>query len=202
MITALPRLPARDAALLSALPHISQVGWGYQALKAAGQPGSMVFFPAGAADMVEAWCDLTDRQMTAAADDIMGLRISARVRALVALRLEQARLHKDVVRRAFAWFAIPGHGRVAARCVARTVDAMWYIAGDQAADFSWYTKRASLAAIYGATLLFWLQDDSGDDAGTLDFLDRRLANIGQISRLRRRRPGASFLGRLKGNHLS
>ena len=36
-------------------------------------------------------------------------------------------------------------------CTARTVDAIWHAAGDRSADFSWYTKRAILAAVYAAT---------------------------------------------------
>ena len=76
--------------------------------------------------------------------------------------------------------------RAAARCTARTVDAIWHAAGDEAADFSWYTKRATLGAIYGATLFYWLRDDSEDDAPTLAFLDRRLAGLGRFGKLRGR----------------
>lgn len=43
-----------------------------------------------------------------------------------------------------------------------------------------------LAAVYSATVLFWLRDGSEDDAATLAFLDRRLAGIGRIGRLRGR----------------
>jgi ubiquinone biosynthesis protein COQ9 len=79
--------------------------------------------------------------------------------------------------------------------MARTVDAICHAAGDRAADFSWYTKRAILAAVYGATLLYWLQDgrtDAGgeDDAATLGFLDRRLAGIGRVGKLRGRASAA------------
>jgi ubiquinone biosynthesis protein COQ9 len=64
------------------------------------------------------------------------------------------------------------------------VDAIWHAAGDRSADFSWYTKRAILTVIYSATVLYWLRDVSEDDAATLAFLDRRLAVVGRIGRLR------------------
>ena len=35
--------------------------------------------------------------------------------------------------------------------LALMVDDMWYWAGDRSADFSWYTKRALLTAVYTAT---------------------------------------------------
>jgi ubiquinone biosynthesis protein COQ9 len=85
--------------------------------------------------------------------------------------------------------------RLAAACTARTVDAIWRSAGDRSADFSWYTKRAILAAVYGATLLYWLRDSSEDDAATLGFLDRRLAGVGRIGSARRRVEAA--VGRLR-----
>jgi ubiquinone biosynthesis protein COQ9 len=75
------------------------------------------------------------------------------------------------------------------------VDAIWHAAGDRSADFSWYTKRALLTGVYGATVLFWLRDASEDDAATLAFLDRRLAGIGRIGGVRRR--AETVLGRLR-----
>ena len=82
--------------------------------------------------------------------------------------------------------ARPGRAILAAQCTARTVDTIWYAAGDKSVDFSWYSKRAILAGIYGVTLLYWLQDGSSGDEATLQFLDRRLAGAGRIGRLRRR----------------
>jgi ubiquinone biosynthesis protein COQ9 len=90
------------------------------------------------------------------------------------------------VRRAVAVLALPGHGRVAARTLARTIDSIWHAAGDQSADFSWYTKRAILGAIYTATLVFWLRDAGEDDSATLAFLDRRLADHAHFHKAQRR----------------
>ena len=49
---------------------------------------------------------------------------------------------------------------------ANTVDAIWYAAGDSATDFNFYTKRGLLAAVYGATMLYWLDDRSPDCTDT------------------------------------
>ena len=37
---------------------------------------------------------------------------------------------------------------------------MWRIAGDTSTDFNHYTKRMTLGAVYGSTLLVWLDDQS------------------------------------------
>jgi ubiquinone biosynthesis protein COQ9 len=198
MIAPPERGPERDAALVAMLPNVPFDGWSRRALSMGlaelGAPTDEadLLFPGGAVAMVEAFCDLADRQMSdgAAALDLADKGLTARVRAVIALRLAQQQPHKEAVRRALAVLALPMHARHAAACTARTVDAIWRAAGDRSADFSWYTKRAILTAVYGATLLFWLRDRTEDDAATLAFLDRRLAGIGQFGTLRGRATAA------------
>ncbi len=187
------RSAERDAAIAALLPHVPFDGWTRSALRrgladidvSPEDAGSL--FPGGAADMIEAFCDWADRQMEedAAALD-PALRLHERVRAVIALRLEQNRPFKEAIRRALALLALPMHARLAAKCTARTVDAIWHAAGDRSADFSWYTKRAILTAVYASTVLYWLRDSSEDDAATLAFLVRRLAGVGRIGSARRR----------------
>ena len=179
----LERSPERDAAIRAMLPVVAEQGWTVAALRQAAGPDADLLFAGGSAELVEAYIDLADRDMAAEAR-LDGLRLAARVRALIAARLLAAERHRGAVKRALGVLALPGNGAVAARCTARTVDAIWHAAGDRAADFSWYTKRATLAAVYASTLLYWLADDGG--AATLDFLDRRLAGVALIGKIRRR----------------
>ena len=199
MIAPPERSDERDAAIAAMLPHVPRQGWTIAALRAAltdlggDARDAELLFPGGAAEMVEAYIDMADRHMVEAAGDLSDLRTPGRVRALVALRLGQARPHREAIRRAAGLLMLPRHAGLAARCTARTVDAIWHAAGDRAVDFSWYSKRATLAAVYSATLLFWLRDDGEDDAASLAFLDRRLAGVASIGKLRRR--AGSALGR-------
>ena len=188
MIAPPERSPERDQAIEAVLPQVGLTGWTMTTLLRAAGPDADLLFPGGTLDMIEAYCDWADRRMEeeAAATDMSALRLPQRVRAVLGIRFAQNRDYKDAVRRALGVLAAPGNARVAARCTARTVDAVWHAAGDAAADFSWYTKRAILAAVYGATLLYWLRDYSPEDEATLAFLDRRLAGVGRIGRVRRR----------------
>jgi ubiquinone biosynthesis protein COQ9 len=190
------RSAERDAALQKALLHVPVVGWGWQAVSAGLRDGGMeaeaarleaeLLFPDGAVDMVEAFIDLADRDMAGVAADpeFTALRTTAKVRRLVLGRLEGLEPHREAVRRSFAVLACPRHARLAAGTLARTVDEIWHLAGDTSADFSWYTKRGLLAAVYSATLLFWLRDHSEGFANTAAFLDRQLAGVGRIGKLR------------------
>ena len=96
------------------------------------------------------------------------------------MRLESAQQNKDAVRRALTMLALPAHAKLSAKLLYETVDAMWRAVGQTDTGFSFYTRRATLAAVYGATLLAWLADNSGDMAKTSAFLDRRLANVASI----------------------
>lgn len=185
------RSPERDAAVLAALPHVPRLGWTEAALEAGlrdlgEEPAAHRWlFPQGPIGAAEAWADLADRRMeeAAAAEGLESLRIPARIRRIIAIRLEGSAPHREALRRALALMALPWNAGIAARTLARTADAIWAAAGDRSADFSWYTRRATVAAVYAATLTYWLREPVGMDEA-LAFLDRRLAGLARL-----RRPG-------------
>lgn len=185
------RSEERDEALTAALPHVPALGWTRAALSAGladlgRDPLEQDWlFQRGPVEAIEAWCDLLDRRMAeAAAEDaeLPGLRTTARVRRLVLLRFALAAPYREAVRRAVGRQLLPSGLPSALRCAARTADAIWLAAGDESADVSRYTRRATLAALHAATLAFWLQDETPGQAATAAFLDRRLAAMGRNRR--------------------
>ena len=184
MMEAGPDRDARDAALDAILPLVPLYGWQGSAIAEGLRDAGMApedaewMFTRGAISAIEAWIDLADRRMEAAglAADMAGMRTHERVRFLIKARLEAAEPHRDALRAALSLLAMPWNAPIAARSLARSVSAIWYAAGDKSADFSWYTRRATLAAIYSATLAFWLSGRGDGLEAALDFLDRRLAD--------------------------
>ncbi len=184
----------KRALLAAALREVPFSGWSdrilVHAAKAAGLDPTLPLraFPGGVAELVDFFVAEADRAMVAAlaARDLAGLRIPERIALAIRLRLEGQAGHKEAVRRAAAFYALPFHAARALKGLYRTVDAMWHAAGDTATDFSFYTKRMTLAGVYSATLAYWLQDRSEGSAATWAFLDRRLRDVGRIPRLRRR----------------
>ncbi len=184
----------RATILIAMLDHVAFDGWTPRAVRRAladlgrDPADAPLLFPGGAGEMIELWSKLTDQHMLteAIAADLAAYRVPGRVRAIITIRLDLARPHKDALRRALALLALPQNARLAAKITARTIDQIWHAAGDRSADFSWYTKRALLAGVYSSTVLFWLRDVSADDQDTIAFLDRRLNNVAQIGKLRKR----------------
>ena len=193
------RSEERDAALRAALVHVPRLGWSRAALEVGlrdlGHDGREAewLFPGGPIEAVEAWCDLADREMEAAAraEDLLALRIPERIRRVLTLRLEANEAHKEAIRRALALQSLPWNLASAMRTVGRTADSMWAAAGDTSADLSWYTRRATLSGVYGATLAFWLQDDEPGFPATRTFLDRRLADLARLQGKRPKAKGAA-----------
>src|SRR3546814_4167977 len=77
-----------------------------------------------------------------AAADLDAMRIRDRIAFAVRLRLEMAERHKEAVRRALAFLALPGNAGLAVRSLYRTVDAIWWACGDRSTDFNFYTMRS------------------------------------------------------------
>ena len=181
----------KDRLLEATLPNVLFDGWSLAALKAGAQaidlPEAEIvrLFPDGGREAALWPDDWADRRMLAALEsvDLPALKIRARVATAVQARLEVLAPHREAVRRAIALKASPWGAARAAEIVYRTVDAIWYAAGDTATDFNFYTKRALLAAAYGPTVLYWLNDSSEGAADTFAFLDRRLGEILQIPKL-------------------
>src|SRR3546814_10428707 len=100
--------------------------------------------------MIQAWITAADDEMAAAlkAQDVASMKVRDSIRAAIWTRFQQAAPYREAVRRAVAILAMPQNAALAARTLWRTADAIWRAAGDQAADFSHYTKRATAGAVY------------------------------------------------------
>jgi len=183
-----PMRDTKDALILAVLPEIPFSGWSMaaltQAARSAGLDPSMAerAFPGGVVDAVLHFIDLGDRRLAedAAKDGLAGLRLTGRIRWLIRHRLEAWADHREAVRRAAVILSLPGNMARATRATWSTADLMWHLAGDEAVDFSYYTKRVSLSAVYSATLLCWMSDDSEGSAESWAFLDRRLADLSRL----------------------
>ena len=141
-------------------------------------------FPRGGIDLAIYFVrdGVAEMETKLAALDIESMKIRERIKTAVQIRLEVDTDNKEIARRAFNMLALPGNAKAASICLAHTVDVMWRSTGDKSTDFNFYTKRATLAAVYSATRLFWLNDDSTDAQDSWAFLDRRIDNVMQIEK--------------------
>jgi ubiquinone biosynthesis protein COQ9 len=188
-----PLAESQRAALIEAmLPDVAFDGWSRATLRAAarriGMPTAeaLALFADGPAEFVACFSRWADRRMLDRLEvlPVDDLRVAERVALAVNIRLEIVEPWREAVRHALAVLALPQHALLGLRLVYETVDGIWYAAGDSATDFSFYSKRATLAGIYAATVLYWLEDRSPGFADTRAFLDRRLGDVARIGAAR------------------
>jgi len=182
----------RERILAEALPHLPFDGWTDKTLKAAAvavdasDAELKAAFPRGYADAIVFFSDDADRRAAEAikAADLKPMKVRERVTFGVRARIEAVLEHKEAARRAAALLALPQHALDGATCVYRTTDMIWRAIGDTSADFNFYTKRALLAGVYTSTMLYWFGDTSEGAAETWKFLDRRIADVMQIEKVK------------------
>ena len=184
------------------LPDVAFDGWSRHALSNAARRAdvpvgeAVALFPRGAADLVAAFSRWADLEMLAQLEAMPGEQGSLSQRIALALQLRFVGLApwREAVRRGLSVLALSPNTLLGLRLLYDTVDAVWHGVGDASSDFSFYTKRASLAGIHAAAILYWLEDRSPDGADTEGFIERRLADLHRLSGMRRRVEGAA--GRL------
>ncbi len=182
---------AKARVLEAALMHVPFDGWSQTTLRAAiadsgVAPGlGHALFPRGGIDLAVAYHKAGDALMLdrLAAMDLTALRYRDRVATAIRTRLELVE-DRELVRRGTTLFALPQHAGEGAKLIWGTADAIWTALGDTSRDFSWYSKRATLSAVYGSVVLYWLGDDSLDHQDAWDFLDRRIGDVMQIEKLK------------------
>jgi ubiquinone biosynthesis protein COQ9 len=174
----------------AALGHVPFDGWSERTLHAAiadaGVPLALArsLFPRGGVDLALAYHARGDAEMAArlAEMDLSAMRFRDRIATAVRLRLDLA--DRELVRRGTTLFSLPIHAADGARAIWGTADRIWTALGDTSRDLNWYTKRATLSGVYGATVLYWLGDESTDRHATWEFLDRRIDQVMQVEKLK------------------
>jgi ubiquinone biosynthesis protein COQ9 len=193
-----PYLEMQCAILDAALPHAAFDGWTRDVLTQAAFDAGLaeadvdLAFSRGPVDAVLLHATLADEDMAdeMATLDLDGMRTRDKIAIAIRVRLEAQLANREAIRRGLRLLAQPRYLADGTRSLAKTVDTIWRMAGDQSTDFNFYTKRGLLAGVYSATLVYWLQDDSEDQHKTWEFLTKR---IGEVLRIGQATSGLSTL---------
>jgi ubiquinone biosynthesis protein COQ9 len=142
-------------------------------------------FPNSIASVITVGSDDVDAKMI---DEFMSrfatrfdeMPVHIKIREMLLIRLEILQPHKEAVRRMIAYMTKPAQAEFGSRLLYKTLDRVWRAAGDRSTDYNFYTKRVTLAVVYGSTLLAFLDDDTTDMQKTRAFLERRLQDVAKI----------------------
>lgn len=212
MATLSPLEQLRRRLALAVGEHAAFDGWTRKAVdRAAAELGidpaqARLAMPKSKAGLIDCYIGEVDRALEGWAEEhVAGLKVREKIRGLVWRRLEIMAAAREAVRSALAFLAMPQNLPLGARLGWRSADLMWRLAGDICTDFNHYTKRLTLGAVYGSTLLAWLDDQSEAWSDTGAFLDRRIDDVMRFEKAKAEWRGSGagqlsltrFLGRLR-----
>ncbi|KAH6649636.1 COQ9-domain-containing protein [Chaetomium tenue] len=180
-----PFTPSEAALLAAAYTHVPSHGFTPESLALGARDAGLLdispsILPDGVFSLIR-WhlhtqrTALADKAKDAVANE-GATTVGERVEALAWARL-RGNVESGVVGRwqeALAIMAQPSYIPPSAKELAQLADEILYLAGDVSVDPTWYTKRASLSAIYVGAELFQTTDQSPDYRETRAFLRRRL----------------------------
>jgi ubiquinone biosynthesis protein COQ9 len=184
----------RRKVIAAALPHVAFDGWSDRTLAYAVEDAgvdaglSRLAFPRGGVDLALAFHNAKDAELAEELGraDLLGMRFRDRVAFAIMRRLELVADDREAVRRGASLFALPHHAAEGARAIWHTADTIWTALGDESRDFNWYSKRATLSAVYSSALLYWLGDQTPGFSATREFVARRIDNVMQVEEVKAR----------------
>ena len=111
---------------------------------------------------------------------IINFPMSKRMKKILLVRLEILNKEKIFFKKTFNHLILPQNSKTMKKNLYNSVDSMWYLAGDNSTDFSFYTKRLTLAAIYTNALFIFFNKDIEHATVNIDKNLKRISNIPKL----------------------
>ena len=115
--------------------------------------------------------------------NIINYSLNKRIKKILMLRFNILNNDKEFYKKTFYHLLIPSNNKIMKSSLYKSVDTMWYLAGDNSTDFNFYTKRLILAVIY-VNALFVLFNKNFDEVESN--IDRNLKKISKIPKIKDR----------------
>jgi len=114
--------------------------------------------------------------------DLIRLPIHKRIRKILLSKIYIMDKEKKFYRKIFLNLLIPKKNFSLPIKLYKSVDQIWFIAGDTSVDFNFYTKRLILAGIYLRVILFFFNNNNQNMLENL--LDSSLKRVSKIPELK------------------
>ena len=182
----------RNQILQEAKPSVIKYGWNENLFSNMVNNSNFtleemnVLFPKGYNTLIEMYLKEINSKMTVESQKInlIRLRIHERVREIFILRLTIMSKEKKLISKTFFYLLLPHNYKLALKNLYKTVDQMWFLAGDNSTDFNFYSKRAILASVYASVMMHFVNNDNIDK--TIILLNKQLKRVSNIPKIKSR----------------
>ena len=114
--------------------------------------------------------------------DLIRLPIHKRIREILLSKISLMNKNKIFYRSIFLNLLIPKKNFLLSGQLYKSVDQIWFIAGDSSTDFNFYTKRLILSAIYSRIMLYFFNNNNQQDLENI--LDESLKKVSKIPEIK------------------
>ena len=120
-------------------------------------------------------------------NNIINFPTNKRIKKILITRLKIIDEDKNFYKKTFYYLALPQNFKTMKKNLYKSVDTMWYLAGDDSTDFNFYTKRLILAVIYTNALKVFFNKKLDDVELNID------SNLKKISKIPKFKERFSFI---------
>jgi len=111
------------------------------------------------------------------------MKVRDKIKEAIKIRLEgKDKNNKILLSKLNSFYFTVNNFTLAYKNFWRTVDKIWYLAGDKSVDFNYYTKRGLLFTVYKSTFLYYINSDSNE--ATWSFLDKRIQDVMKLGNVK------------------
>ncbi len=114
--------------------------------------------------------------------DLIRLPVHKRIRKILLSKIYIMEKEKKFYKKIFLNLLIPKKNFSLPVKLYKSVDQIWFIAGDTSVDFNFYTKRLILAGIYSRVIFFFFNNNN--QKLLEDLLDSNLRRVSKIPELK------------------
>ena len=143
-----------------------------------------LLFPDGNKDLLEYSLDQLNIELQeyCKSIDLIRLPLHKRIRKILLSKIEIMNKEKNFYKKIFLKSLLPTKTISLSKQLYKSIDQIWYLAGDTSVDFNFYTKRLILAGIYSRVVLFFFNNNNQNELENL--LDLNLKRVAKIPELK------------------
>ena len=140
------------------------------------------FFPNGYKDILKFSLDEINNllEIKISKTNIINLPLNKRIKKILMTRIEILNKDKKFYNKTFNHLLLPQNTKILKKNLYKSVDTMWYLAGDNSTDFNFYTKRLILSGIYVSTLLIFFNKNIEEAENNIDKSLKRIAKLPKL----------------------
>ncbi len=112
--------------------------------------------------------------------NIINIPTHKRIKKILNLKIEIMNKDKLFYKKTFYHLLLPQNSKIMKKNLYKSVNSMWYFAGDNSTDFNFYTKRLILTAVYVNALFVFFNKDNFSAEQNIDENLKRLSRIPKL----------------------